>query len=131
MLKACADDFIIYIEKQNIDYTTESDSNGDSIVKFCFNGHKFVLKFSGEYGRVLTINLPVMNIPNDKYIETLVKINKLNYISDWAKFIVTEDNMIVLSQDVILPENNIIELYFMIKVWMCRLTDIRDKFFNS
>ena len=99
---ACAQNFINYLDSNNLRYNCRTDSDGDVIIDLPNKGLVAKCFFSGENGHYFSPYLVMERVPADKTVDVLFVCNELNCQYKWATFYIDGDNDVIVHDDAIL-----------------------------
>ena len=93
MLNICAEKFQKILDKNEIIYNTDFDTDGNPVFQVRFlQDTLFFLTFSGEDGTDLLIECVFQKIPENKVLEIIVYCTILNRKLPWLTFFVTPEH---------------------------------------
>lgn len=121
MLNTCASKFARFLEAKNLNFRSGTDSDGDSVIEFPYQGKITKIFFTGKEGTYLSMYLVYERVPADKVTDLIIGCNELNCRYKWVTFYVDKDNDVVLHDDAILSIDNCCEEAFELLLRMVKI----------
>lgn len=123
MLNTCAELFERFLKEQNLSCNSGTDSDGDSVIEFPYQGKVAKIFFTGDNGTYLSTYLVYEKVPEEKLADVIFVCNELNCQYKWVTFYVDKDNDIILHDDAILSVENAAEEAFELLLRMIKISD--------
>ena len=123
-MKACAENFIKYLDSKNYHYSSREDNDGDVIVDFPYSGKVAKLVFSGDDGEYASLYMQYEHVPEDKRMKLIEVCNDLNCRFKWVTFFVDQDQDLMLQVDAKLSADTAADETMEL---MARMFNIADK----
>ena len=122
-MKPCAEMFIEFLKAKNMNFQSGTDSDGDTVVEFPYDGKVTKLFFCGEQGEYLSMYLVYEHVPDDKLADVIFACNELNNNFKWVTYYVDRDNDVICHDDAILTVENAADEAFELLVRLLQITD--------
>lgn len=123
MLNACAELFTEFLKSKGLNYNAGTDSDGDSVVEFPYQGKVAKIFFTGDKGTYMSIYVVYERVPENKIPDVIFTCNELNCRYKWVTFYLDKDNDVVLHDDAILSLDNAADEAFELLVRILRIGD--------
>ena len=123
MLNVCAQRLANELQAKELNYQTDIDKDGNSVILFPYQGKTTRMFFSGENGKYLSMYLVFEEVPEEKVTDVILTCNELNKNYKWVTFYVDRDKDVVLHIDAILTESTAADVALELLIRMAKLSD--------
>ena len=123
MLNTCATLFVEDLKSKKLNFHSGTNSHGDSVVEFPYEGKVAKIFFSGDQGKYMSIYLVFERVPADKVADVIFACNDLNCQYKWVTFYVDKDNDVILHDDAILTPSTAADEAFELLLRLIKIGD--------
>ena len=123
MLNTCAEKFVENLKSKELNFSSGTNKNGDSVVEFPYKGKVAKMFFSGDDGQYFSLYVVYERVPEEKVSSAIFACNELNCRYKWVTFYVDSDNDVVLHDDAILSAESAAEEAFELLVRVLKIGD--------